>query len=278
MAYKVLDIYKDLPGTNCGDCGRSGCFAFATAVYLEGESLARCPHLPPGQRARMEALVAGDREQGGGRRPAVSEQALDHLRGEMAGRNLREVAGRCGGRYLSGPPEAVEVRFLGRLHRILRDDVVCPEDPAPSIWVKIFLMIYATRATGRPLSGRWVSYRELPNTVSKARSFEACTEQIARVFEGRPEDLERAARVLGARPADEASAHAAFVFEALPRVPLLLLFWDREEEFPARAVLLLDRHVLDYLDQEALVFLAEAFSERLCRAGGGRSQGELPAS
>ncbi len=273
MAYKVLDIYRDLPGTNCGDCGRSGCFAFATAVYLEGESLARCPHLPPGQRARMEALVARDRERGGGRRPAVSEQALEHLRGEMAGRDLREVAERCGGRYLCGPPEAVEVPFLGRVHRILRGDVVTPEDPAPSIWVKIFLMIYATRATGRPLSGRWVSYRDLPNTVSKARSFEACVERIARVFEGRPADLERAARPLGGRPADGAAAPVGYLFPALPRVPLLLLFWDREEEFPARAVVLLDEHVLDYLDQEALVFLAEAFSERLCRPGGREASG-----
>ncbi len=267
MAYKVLDIYRDLPGTNCGDCGRSGCFAFATAVYLEGEPLARCPHLSPQDRARMEAALAEDRQQGGGRRQAVSEQALEHLRAEMARRDLGEIARRCGGRYVPGPPEAVEVPFLGRVHRILRDDVVAPGGEAPTVWVKIFLMIYATRATGREPAGRWVSFRELPNTVSKVKSFEACLERVAGAFEGRSQRLGPAAEALGGEPVPAGTARAAYRFQALPRVPLQLLFWDREEEFPARAVLLLDAHVLDYLDQEALVFLAEAFSERLCRAG-----------
>jgi hypothetical protein len=59
------------------------------------------------------------------------------------------------------------------------------------------------------------------------------------------------------------NADRAFAFDALPRVQLLLLFWDRQEDFPARAALLVDRGLLDYLDQEASVFLAEAFASRL---------------
>jgi hypothetical protein len=49
----------------------------------------------------------------------------------------------------------------------------------------------------------------------------------------------------------------------LPRVPVLVLFWPQEEEFPARVSLLLDSSALDYLDQEALVFVAEALAGRL---------------
>ncbi len=267
MAYKVLDLFKDLPGTNCGECGRSGCFAFATAVYLEGAPLSGCPHLSPEALREMAARLEEGRARGEGRRPEASEQALGHLRSVMAERDLREVAERCGARYEAGPPEAVEVTFLGVPHRVLRDDVRALEGPEPTVWVKIFLLIYATRATGEPPEGRWVSYRELPNTVSKSRSFEACAERIARAFEGRPGDLEGAASRLGGERVPHGSAPWAYRFRALPRVEILLLFWDRDEEFPARAMILLDGGVLGYLDQEALVFLAEAFAQRMLGEG-----------
>lgn len=261
MSYKVLDLFKDLPGTNCGDCGKPGCFAFATAVYLEAYPLERCPHLG-GTEAAIRVKLEADRAEGGGRKPESSEQALEHLRGVIAGRDLAEVAERCGGRYLEGPPEAVEVEFLGTPHRILRDDVEAQGQP-PTVWVKILLLIYATRAAGRPPTGDWIAFRELPNSVSKARSFEASAARIAEGFAERPEALAPAVTRVGGHPVEHPSAPRAFRIDALPRVPLLLLFWPPDDEFPARATLLVDRGVLDYLDQEALVFLSEALAQKL---------------
>ncbi len=262
MAYKVLDLFKDLPGTNCGDCGKAGCFAFATAVYLEAYPLERCFHL--GHKAReIAARLQADRDEGGGRKPDSSEQALEHLRGVIGEMPLDQVAERCGGTYDPGPPESVTVEFLGTPHRILRDDVTCVAQ-APTVWVKILLLIYATRASGRPPEGDWVAFRELPNTVSKAKSFEASARRIAEAFAGRAEQLADAvAGVGGERIPDHPSAPWAFRIRALPRVPLLLLFWDRDEEFEARASLLVDRSVLEYLDQEGLVFLSEALAQKL---------------
>ena len=296
MAYKVLDIYRDLPRTNCGDCGRGSCFTFASAVYLEAFPLESCPHLVLDRRLTMQEKLARGREEGEGRKPASSEQALQALRAAVAEADLPTQAERCGG-TLSADGAEVALRFLNTGYRVTRDDVVAvaparpglrdtgtscaavaPARPGlrdtgtscaaetgvePTIWVKIFLLIYLTRASGRSPAGEWVAYRELPNTVSKSKSFEACAARIAVQFEGDPAGLERAAASLGGEPYRFGSADRCFCFPALPRVPLLLLFWDREEEFPARVSLLLDRQILDYLDQEAIVFLAEAFASRL---------------
>ena len=267
MAYKVLDIYKDLPLTNCGDCGKANCFAFASAVYLEGASLALCPHLAPEHRATMEAKLEEGRARGEGRRPESSEQAFEFLKGKLAEADFGERSAASGARHREGPPECLELAFLGAPHRVTREDVIALGGEAPSIWVKIFLAIYVTRASGSPAAGHWVAYRELPNTVSKAKSFERCAERVAAAFEGRLEDLDGASRGLGGEPAEAGSADRAYRFPALPRVELLLLFWDRQEEFTARAALLVDRGVLDYLDQEALVFLGEAFVHRLLGEG-----------
>ena len=273
MPYKVLDIYKDLPRTNCGDCGKGGCFAFASAVYLEGLALEACPHLAPALKESMEARLETGRAQGEGRRPESTEQALGFLLGKVRGADFQGLGADSGAAYQPGPPEALELSFLGTPHRVTRDDVAALEGEAPTIWVKIFLLIYVTRATGAAAAGEWVSYRSLPNTVSKAKSFDAVGEKLGHTFEERLGELDQAARRLGGEPTSFGSADRGYLFQALPRVRLLLLFWDRQEGFPARVSLLLDKGILDYLDQEAIVFLAEAFGNRLL----GKGLGELAA-
>jgi hypothetical protein len=262
MAYKVIDIYRDLPRTNCGDCGRGSCFSFATAVYLEAFPLESCPHLDPDRNRTMQERLDRGREEGEGRKPASSEQALEALRTSVAAADLATQAARCGG-TLAGDGARVALRFLEDSYWASQDDVVADAGGEPTIWVKIFLLIYLTRASGRDPAGEWVAYRELPNTVSKSRSFEACAARIAGQFEGDLEGLGRAAARLGGSPLRFGSADRCYRFQVLPKVALLLLFWDREEEFPARVSLLLDSLVLDYLDQEAIVFLVEAFASRL---------------
>lgn len=263
MAYKVLDLYRDLPGTNCGECGRGSCFAFASAVGLTGVSLAECPQLSDERRGPMEARLAESRGRGEGRRPERSEQALGFLMGQLVGADLGALARACGGAYSPGPPEGIELDFLSVPHRITRDDVATRGAAPPTVWVKIFLLIYATRASGEPAAEEWVAYRELPNAASKARSFEEVVSRLAADFEGRGEALAEAVRRLGGVPEAFTSAGRAWRLRALPRVDLLFLFWERDEEFPARASLLVDRSVLAYLDQEALLFLAEAVAARL---------------
>lgn len=65
---------------------------------------------------------------------------------------------------------------------------------------------------------------------------------------------------------DFPDADAALHFFALPRVPLLLLFWDAEpaEEIGARAKLLFDETVTVHLDIESILFLSEHLRRRLC--------------
>lgn len=266
----MVDIYKDLPRTNCGDCGKGSCFAFATAVYLEAFTLEACPHLRDDLRSAMGARLVAGREAGEGRRPSSSEQALRSLLGSLQDVDLRAQAAKCGGEYrpaVSGSAESVAIDFLDGRHVMTREEVVAERGEDPSVWVKILLLIYLTRAGGRLPTDSWVSYRDLPNSVSKSASFEECSNRIARAFEGDLVGLERAVTVLGGRPMDTGSADLAYVLPVLPRVPVLLLFWDREEEFDARAGFLLDGSVLDYLDLEALLFVGEALAGRLLGEG-----------
>ena len=55
----------------------------------------------------------------------------------------------------------------------------------------------------------------------------------------------------------------AMRFEALPRVSLLLLFNDRDDEFPAGCKMLFNRHAEAYLDPESLAMTGSMLAKRL---------------
>ena len=265
MAYKVLDLFKDLPRTpGCTDCGRPGCFPFATAVCMDGYALSECVHLDAAAREVIQSKLDADRaaDAAGPDGPAI-EQALVFLTEQFADADLQAMAERAGARYDAGPPEAIEVDLLSRAHLVARRDVTAVEGLAPSMWEKVFLRIYLTRATGDAPAGRWVALRELPNTASKVGEFERQAAKIANAFADRPGALAEVAARHGGSVVESDSADRAVAFRALPRVELLLLFWEGDEDFPARASILLDGAVLDYLDQEAIVFLAESLADRL---------------
>ena len=55
MALTGLDIYKQLPKTNCKDCGFPTCLAFAMKMAAGQVSLDKCPHVTDEAKAALES-------------------------------------------------------------------------------------------------------------------------------------------------------------------------------------------------------------------------------
>jgi acetyl-CoA decarbonylase/synthase complex subunit gamma len=58
MALSGLEIFKLLPKTNCGDCGRPTCLAFAMALAQKKASLEECPHVSEEAQKALGAAAA----------------------------------------------------------------------------------------------------------------------------------------------------------------------------------------------------------------------------
>ena len=58
MALTGLDIYKQLPKKNCGECGPPTCLAFAMALAGGKASLDSCPYVTYEARAALESAAA----------------------------------------------------------------------------------------------------------------------------------------------------------------------------------------------------------------------------
>ncbi len=258
MPYTPLDILKDLPRSNCGYCGKPGCLAFAMSVYLEGLPVSQCTQLTSEEVLKIESKLA-ENQSGTREKPRAVEEALTHLMEKIEQADFMAIALNSGARYRPGPPESLGLEFMGLPFEIGRQGEVRGVGEDSSVTIKVFLLIYLTRANGAATHDRWVAFRELPNTMSKSKQFEQIAEKIARTYEGKIDDLAKVVEELGGTRAPQPSTDLAAKFGVLPLVDLFLLFWDGDEDFPARCSILMDRGILDYLDQEAIVFMTEAF-------------------
>ena len=127
---------------------------------------------------------------------------------------------------------------------------------------ELIILHYLVNADGIAVKEQWVSYRDLPGARYHEPAFHADAEgPLSRGLEGRLEALR--VWVEGhARPVDLPGDVAA-AWDALPRVPLLLIFNERDEEFAAGARILFDITAPNYLPTEDLSVLAELAVSRL---------------
>lgn len=58
MGLTGLEIYKQLPKKNCGECGPSTCLAFAMSIAVGKANLDACPYVSDVARATLESAVA----------------------------------------------------------------------------------------------------------------------------------------------------------------------------------------------------------------------------
>jgi hypothetical protein len=269
MPRTVLDVFKILPGTNCGDCGEKACLAFATRVVKEGEDLTRCPHLSP-EALALAGEVQSQQAAGVGRRRESIAIALEALQAKVAPLDFAALAPGLGAAYgdLDGCPY-LDLDYFDQHIRVFKDRLCYPEGVAASPWDAILLYNYLAFVGDAPATGIWITYQSLPNSVSKAKTLKRLEDELAAHFAGQRQKLLTVAMDLGAKAVRvDGDADLQLAFRPLPRVPVLLLFWeaDPEEDFPAQVHYLFDGNVGAYLDLESLLFLVEQLQDRLMAA------------
>ena len=267
MAITVMEVLKNLPRTNCGDCGQPTCLAFATQVIKEGEDLNKCPHLTATQ-AEIRHAVRTQQEAGVGRRRESLAISLEVLQEKVAPLDFAAVAPGLGATYgeEAGRPY-LSLAYFGFCLQVFKNELRYPSAALADPWDAILLYNYIASQGHEPVKGQWIAYNSLPNSVSKAKTLVRLEQKLADHFAGKAAQLKERVKQLGgemvAVGGEDADLQAAFL--PLPRVPLLLLFWDAEAEegFAPQARLLFDASVPAYLDLESMLFLVEHLMERL---------------
>ena len=168
----------------------------------------------------------------------------------------------------------VIISFFGRPYRISGQGIKDPSGEQPAIGISVVICKYLLLCTEIPsLDKEWVSYRDFKDAAPLAGSFVNNTERaIAHNFSGRLDELDGACKKLGGwNPGLDLSYQIIIKLYPLPKVPVLLLFDDVDEEFPAQCKVLFERRAEHYLDPECLAILGMLLSDFLNKAvhGGG---------
>lgn len=113
----------------------------------------------------------------------------------------------------------------------------------------------------------WVSFKDFKKDshFTNVNFFSSDTERvIVNHFSGRLDQLFRAGDLLGGFKHDADMPYdLSLQFDALPSVSLLLLFNDKDEEFPAQGTVLFQKHSEYYLDPESLIMTSAMLAKRL---------------
>jgi hypothetical protein len=198
---------------------------------------------------------------------AFEEIYRDYLQ-QVALVDLEWVKDRLG---LTVVKDRAVVPFFGMPYGVSAEGVTDQRGVRPSHTVCVILCRYLILCPERdPRESDWVTYREFKDAAPFVSGFHSnAQEPIGRAFGGRLSALERAGADLGATRVNVGiSADLVMRFHALPRVPVLMLFNDRDEEFPAQCILLFERRADKYLDMECLAMIGWVLSEWLQQRGG----------
>jgi len=128
-----------------------------------------------------------------------------------------------------------------------------PDGKPPGFYLYFLAVHYLLNAQERPLAGKMVAPKELRDgeLFFSGGSHTPNLTPLVRRFDGQREALWKAAEAIGGRRVD--FGDAAVEVPALPRVPVTLILWFGDAEFPARASVLFDRSVTDHLPIEGLL-------------------------
>ncbi len=183
--------------------------------------------------------------------------------------DLEERAAKSGGRFESGVGGEARIRldYLGNelLISFPSGSIEGPRQKPLSLREEILLLHYLTKATGTLPAGRWISFLEIPGgTFYHPVFLQRCQTPFVRVFGPDTEILKRVAEPLGGEPLD--TGDVGVKIQALPLIPLGLILWRGDAEFPATGNLLFEDSVAEHLPVEDIVILAETVVWKLIKA------------
>lgn len=113
------------------------------------------------------------------------------------------------------------------------------------------------------LSGEWCPVQSLQVTMSSP-SPDRMTRSYAKAFSGHVEELKNACRALGGEQQSvPASADACYKLQLFPFFPVIVQFWDGDEEFEPVIMLLWDRRTLDFMHFETTYYVMGHLMKRL---------------
>jgi hypothetical protein len=160
----------------------------------------------------------------------------------------------------------LRVPFLNRVYRLsypgleFSDTLADPKEVPLQEQVLILHYLQADPSAG--VSGEWVAYREIPGATFYFGAFvKRAVDPLKKAFGQNAAEFGRAAERLKGEPAG--IGDMGFEFRVFPKVPVRVILYAGDEEFPPEANILFDRSIARMLSPEDVAWMAGMLVYRL---------------
>jgi len=142
------------------------------------------------------------------------------------------------------------------------------DDDLPPI-ILALLLYYLITADGTPLTGKWVSFADLPDGRMYNAAFQGYSgDEIVKIFGFDLTTFRSACLKVGGKPVEIGSA--SFMVQALPNLPLLVTYWLGDEDFPSSCKILFDSSATHYLPIDGCAIAGSMLTKKLCSPNASR--------
>lgn len=197
---------------------------------------------------------------------AVFETTYRNYLDQLAAIDMLSRADRLGAEVTG---ETLVIPLYGTPYHVSRDGVRDTNGAQANFAVSVVLCCYILQCPDAvPPAGDWMTYREFRDAGPLAGYFTANTQKIIETaFAGNPAGLVAACQKLGGQPFDDGSSYdISQTFDFLPRIPVLLRFNDRDDEFPAQCAVMFPASAEQFLDMECMAIGGTLLAGTLTRS------------
>lgn len=182
----------------------------------------------------------------------------------LSGVSLEEIAGRSG--YALIENNRLKIPFLNRIYIVswpgfeFADEADGKKDVP--LQEQVLILHYLAAKGENRLSGRWISFREIPGAAFYYSAFvKRAVDPLKKTFGKETGLLVKAAEKLNGKAID--AGNAGFEFCLFPRVSLQLILWEGDEEFAPEANILFYDTIGDIFSPEDAAWLSGMLVYRL---------------
>jgi hypothetical protein len=185
-------------------------------------------------------------------------KALEIAKKELSGRHPLRICQLSGALYEEGAPDVLKLTFLNRIITISWPDLAFHQDSNGEIPIqqKILMLHYLIGSGKEELTGELIAFQDILSAKFYLDAFNRRIKYpLINAFGKQPEKFILSAKKLfGAAPSSVGGFSADI--RALPKIPVTLVIWKGDEEFPPDGTVLFDSSVKNMLSAEDIVVLA----------------------
>jgi hypothetical protein len=250
----AMEIFQLLDKSNCRNCGQKTCLAFAGAVFKGQCKLDECPNL---DRETIERFSGEPEKQN--TVEETREEYINQLKAEISRLDLGEAAQRTGGR-ISG--DKLTLKVLGKNFSVDSKGNLYT-DIHVNPWVALPFLTYVLYAKGLPVSGNWVSFRELKDGMDGYPLFQKrCEEPMKRVADTYTDLFDDMVHIFSGKQVEKQfESDISVVLHPLPKVPIMVCYWLPEEGLESSLHVFFDRTADENLGTGTVFSLGAGLSQ-----------------